>query len=121
MKSINLQEKFELVGEKWSPHQIAAVDNMQVLLARIEGDFVWHAHDEQDELFFVQKGELDMHFRDRVVRVKPGEIIVVPKGVEHCPRTVNGQEVQVLLFESQSTKHTGDVIDDRTKTHYPKI
>lgn len=121
MKSINLREKFERFEEKWSPHQIAKVDNMQVLLAKIQGDFVWHSHSEQDELFFIQKGQLDMHFRDRVVRLSPGEIIVVPKGVEHCPRTVDGQEVQVLLFESLNTKHTGEVQDPRTKTYYPEI
>ena len=121
MKSINLKEKFDLFSDKWSPQQIARVDNMQVLLAKIEGDFVWHSHTDQDELFFIQKGQLDMHFRDKVVRLEEGEIIVVPKGVEHCPRTVDGQEVQVLLFESLTTKHTGDVIDSRTKTHYPEI
>ncbi|MEZ4857534.1 MAG: cupin domain-containing protein [Flavobacteriaceae bacterium] len=121
MKSINVSQKFRKFSAHWSPHQIALVDDMQVLLAKIEGDFVWHKHEEEDELFFVQKGTLVMHFRDSVEMVKEGEIIVVPKGVEHCPKTYNGEEVHVLLFEKKTTKHTGTIISEKTKTTYPKI
>ena len=121
MKPINLNDKFKTFKEQWSPHQIATVDDMQVLLAKISGEFVWHKHDDEDELFFVQQGTLEMHFRERMELVKQGEVIVVPKGVEHCPKTQNGEEVHVLLFEKLSTKHTGDIIADKTKTHYPKI
>ncbi len=121
MKTINVTQKFNSFKEHWSPHQIAVVDDMQVLLAKLKDEFVWHQHEQEDELFFVQKGTLEMHFRDRVEMVNEGELIVVPKGVEHCPKTKDGQEVHVLLFEKLTTKHTGNVVDKKTKTSYPKI
>ena len=120
-KPINIKEKLSRFSDHWHPHQIAIVDDMQVLLAKISGEFVWHAHQDEDELFYVQKGTLKMHFRDRVETVNEGEIIVVPKGVEHCPKTIDNQEVQLLLFEKLSTKHTGEVSHEKTKTSYPKI
>ncbi|MGB5699938.1 cupin domain-containing protein [Muriicola sp.] len=121
MKAINLTQKHQLINKHWHPHQIARVDDMQVLLAKIQGEFVWHSHEEEDELFQVLKGTLYMQFRDRTVTVKEGELIVVPKGVEHCPATKNNEEVQLLLFEKSSTSHTGNIKDERTQTHYPKI
>ena len=121
MKTINLQEKQSLFTQHWHPQQIAVVDNMQVLLAKLKGEFVWHAHETEDELFQVLKGTLYMQFRDRTEVVKEGELIVVPKGVEHCPMTKNDEEVQVLLFEKLSTAHTGNVEHEMTQTHYPKI
>ena len=121
MKSINLKEKHAHFKDHWHPHQIAMVDNMQVLLAKIKGSFVWHSHENEDELFQVLKGTLHMQFRDRTEIVREGEIIVVPKGVEHCPTTKNGEEVHLLLFEKTTTAHTGKVTHEMTKTHYPKI
>ncbi|GHC43077.1 cupin domain-containing protein [Ulvibacter litoralis] len=121
MKTINLAQKFLSFSKHWHPHQIAVVDDMQVLLAKVKDEFVWHKHEEEDELFFVQKGTLEMHFRDRIEIVNPGELIVVPKGVEHCPKTRKGEEVQLLLFEKITTAHTGNVIDPKTQTNYPKI
>ncbi len=121
MKPINIEEKFTKFSKNWHPHQIATVDDMQVILAKLKGEFVWHAHEEEDELFQVVKGTLHMQFRDRTEVVNPGEIIVVPKGVEHNPTTLNGEEVHVLLFEKLSTAHTGDVQHEKTQTHYPKI
>ncbi|MEZ4874957.1 MAG: cupin domain-containing protein [Flavobacteriaceae bacterium] len=121
MKPLNVSQKLSKFSDHWSPHQIAIVDDMQVLLAKIKGEFVWHKHDDEDELFYVQKGTLEMHFRDGMELVKEGEIIVVPKGVEHCPKTQNGEEVHVLLFEKLTTKHTGTTISEKTKTSYPKI
>jgi len=94
---------------------------MQVLLAKVKDELVWHKHEDEDELFFVQKGTLEMHFRDKIEVVGEGEIIVVPKGVEHCPKTKNGEEVHLLLFEKLTTKHTGDVVNERTQNYYPKI
>jgi mannose-6-phosphate isomerase-like protein (cupin superfamily) len=94
---------------------------MQVLLVKVQGEFVWHSHEAEDELFMVLKGTLLMQFRDRTEKVTEGEIIVVPRGVEHCPATPEGEEVQVLLFEKQSIAHTGQVQDSRTLTQYPKI
>ncbi|WP_421804701.1 cupin domain-containing protein [Flagellimonas sp.] len=121
MKSINLKEKHAEFTKQWHPHQIAVVDDMQVLLAKLQGEFVWHAHENEDELFQVIKGTLYMQFRDRTEVVNEGEIIVVPKGVEHNPMTKNGEEVHVLLFEKMSTAHTGNVLHEKTQTHYPKI
>jgi len=121
MKPINLKEKHAAFTKQWHPHQIAVVDDMQVLLAKLQGEFVWHAHENEDELFQVIKGTLYMQYRDRTKVVKEGEIIVVPKGVEHNPMTKNGEEVHVLLFEKMSTAHTGKVQHEKTRTHYPKI
>ena len=94
---------------------------MQVLLAKLKGEFVWHSHENEDELFQVLKGTLYMQFRDRTEVVKEGELIVVPKGVEHCPMTKNNEEVHVLLFEKLTTAHTGKVSHEMTKTNYPRI
>jgi len=121
MKAINIQEKFTKFNSFWHPHQIAIVDDMQVILAKLKGDFVWHTHEHEDELFQVVKGTLYMQFRDRTEVVNEGEIIVVPKGVEHNPCTKNDEEVHVLLFEKLSTAHTGNVTHERTQTNYPKI
>ena len=116
MKTINIKEKYSKFDVQWHPHQIATVDDMQVILAKISGEFVWHSHKEEDELFYVQKGQLIMRFRENEnpqnewsETVNEGEIIVVPKGVEHCPTTHKGEEVHLLLFEKQSTAHTGDL------------
>jgi len=128
MKPINIQEKYSKFDKQWHPHQIATVDDMQVLLAKISGSFVWHSHKDEDELFYVQKGVLEMRFRESgnpenewSEIVHQGEIIVVPKGVEHCPTTKEGEEVHLLLFEKSSTAHTGEVSHKKTQTSYPKI
>ena len=128
MKPINIKDKLEVFNQHWQPHRIAKVDNMQVLLAKISGTFVWHSHKEEDELFYVQKGTLIMQFRDSQnpenawsETVQAGEIIVVPKGMEHCPTTFENEEVQLLLFEKLSTKHTGEVTSELTKNTYPDI
>jgi mannose-6-phosphate isomerase-like protein (cupin superfamily) len=128
MKTINIKEKFGKFNAQWHPHQIATVDDMQVILAKLSGEFVWHSHKDEDELFFVQKGRLEMCFRHKEQAekewsefVNEGEIIVVPKGVEHCPKTAEGEEVHVLLFEKLSTAHTGEVAHEKTQTEYPKI
>lgn len=121
MKAINITEKFTKFSKNWHPHQIAVVDDMQVILAKLKGEFVWHSHNNEDELFQVIKGTLYMQFRDRTEIVNAGEIIVVPKGVEHNPTTKNDEEVHVLLFEKLSTAHTGNVEHELTQTEYPKI
>jgi mannose-6-phosphate isomerase-like protein (cupin superfamily) len=121
VKAINIQQKFTKFSKNWLPHQIAIVDDMQVILAKLKGEFIWHSHDYEDELFQVVRGTLYMQFRDRTEVVKQGEMIIVPKGVEHNPCTKNNEEVHVLLFEKLSTAHTGNIIDKRTQTNYPKI
>lgn len=121
MKPINIKDKHALFSKQWHPHRIATVDDMQVILAKIKGEFVWHSHDEEDELFQVIKGTLYMQFRDRTEVVKEGELIVVPKGVEHNPSTKDGEEVHLMLFEKLNTAHTGNVKDEMTQTEYPEI
>ena len=107
--SINLMNKFSLFDEKWTPKIIGELNNQYVKLCKLEGEFVWHSHENEDELFMVFKGKLLMDFRDgRTVEVNEGEILIVPKGVEHKPYT-NGDVVFNLLFEPKTTKHTGDV------------
>ncbi len=121
MKAINIKEKFSKFEKQWHPHRIAKVDDNQVFLAKLSGDFIWHKHDDEDELFQVIKGTLHMKFRDKTVVVNQGEIIVVPKGVEHCPSTQNGEEVHVLIFEKLSVKHTGEIQSERTVSEYTEI
>lgn len=121
MKAIDLNKKLSTFKAHWSPHRIAKVDDMHVLLAKLKGPFVWHLHHGEDELFQVLKGTLLMEFRDRTETVGQGQIIVVPKGVEHRPTTKDEEEVHVLLFEKQVTKHTGQIQNERTREHYPDI
>ena len=121
MKAINCKEKLSAFDKQWHPHRIATVDDNQVYLAKISGDFVWHKHDNEDELFQVLKGTLYMKFREETVKVETGELIIVPKGVEHCPSTKDGEEVHLLLFEKQSTQHTGNVQSERTVDMYIDI
>tara|TARA_B100000242_G_scaffold113934_1_gene79511 strand:- start:1261 stop:1635 length:375 start_codon:yes stop_codon:yes gene_type:complete len=109
IESINLMNKFSLFDEKWTPKIIGELNNQYVKLCKLEGEFVWHSHENEDELFMVFKGKLLMDFRDgRTVEVNEGEILIVPKGVEHKPYT-DGDVVFNLLFEPKTTKHTGDV------------
>jgi len=116
IEPINIMNKFSLFEEKWTPKIIGELNNQYVKLCKLKDDFVWHSHDNEDELFMVFKGTLLIDFRgNKTVEVKEGEIIIVPKGVEHRPRT-NGDVVFNLLFEPKSTLHTGDVKDEMTVT-----
>ena len=119
MEVVNIDQKFSLFQDQWSPKIIAQCNGQDVKLAKIEGEFVWHDHKEEDELFFIVKGTLKIEFRDRLVTLRPGEMIVVPKGVEHKP--IAEEEVWVMLFEPQSTKHTGDVEHELTVETFEKI
>lgn len=113
MKTININQKFNLFSETWTPKIIGELNGQYVKLAKVKDEFVWHSHEHEDELFMIFKGTLYMDFRDRSEIIKEGEMIVVPKGVEHNPRT-NGEEVWVLLFEPKETAHTGKVDYERT-------
>ena len=109
VESINLMDKFSLFTKQWTPQIIGELNGQYVKICKLKDDFVWHAHENEDELFMVLKGTLLMDFRDgRTVKIKEGEILIVPKGVEHRPHT-NGEIVFNLLFEPKSTKHTGGV------------
>ena len=110
MHAISLNEKFGLFNEQWTPKIIAQLNGQDVKLAKIQGEFLWHAHDDQDELFHVIRGRMTMEFRDRNVAVGPGEIIVVPKGVEHRP--VTDEEVWILLFRDMHVGGFGRRVED---------
>jgi mannose-6-phosphate isomerase-like protein (cupin superfamily) len=114
MNTINLKEKYSKFDERWHPYIVAELNSNYVKLAKLKGEFIWHKHDDEDELFVVIEGTLMMEFRDKTVEVKPGEILVVPKGVEHRPWT--NDEVKVMLVEPKSTKHTGETIVAQTVT-----
>ena len=111
-EKVRLADKFALFTETWSPRIVGETNGQYVKLAKLDGEFVWHAHDDEDELFLVVSGHLDLHLRDRTISLDPGELFVVPKGVEHLPEASPGTEV--LLIEPKSTAHTGDVVDERT-------
>ena len=112
MEKVNLAQKLALFSEHWSPRIVADVNDCQVKLAKFQGEFVWHRHEREDELFLVLEGRFRMDFRDRQVWLERGELIVVPRGVEHRP--VAEQEVHVLLVEPRGTLNTGDVREART-------
>ena len=112
MEKINIRQKLAAFDEHWSPKIIGQVNDCHVKLAKLKGEFVWHAHENEDEMFLVIKGLLTMRFRDRDVDVAEGEIIIVPCGVEHLP--VAEDEVHVMLFEPKSTLNTGNTRSERT-------
>lgn len=106
MNKINLSDKFALFHDHWSPKILTELNDFHIKAVKFKGEFVWHKHDDTDELFWVIDGEFTMRFRDKDVHVKAGEFIVVPMGVEHMPIAEN--EVQVVLIEKQGTLNTGD-------------
>jgi len=112
MEKVNLEDKFSLFSEHWSPKIVAEVNDCLVKLVKLKGEFLWHKHDNEDELFLVLKGKLLIRFRDRDVWLEPGEFIAVPRGVEHLP--VAPEEVHVVLLEPKSTLNTGDLESERT-------
>ena len=112
IESINLSEKFSKFSKEWTPYIIGELNNQYVKLCKLKDNFVWHKHEQEDELFMAFKGTLYMDFRNQeTVEVKEGEILIVPKGIEHRPRT-NGEVVFNLLFEPMSTEHTGNIDSD---------
>jgi mannose-6-phosphate isomerase-like protein (cupin superfamily) len=112
METVNLEEKLSQFSEHWSPKIVGEVNDAYVKLVKFRGEFVWHHHDHEDEMFLVLKGRLRMRLRDRDLWVGPGEFVIVPRGVEHMP--VAEAEVHVLLFEPRSTLNTGNVVNERT-------
>jgi len=112
MRKVNLREALARFDTRWDPKIVGELNDQHVKLVKLEGEFVWHSHADEDELFLVLEGSLDMQFRDRVVTVEAGEFIIVPRGIEHRP--VAEREAHVLLFEPASTLNTGDVVSERT-------
>lgn len=115
MDVINIAEKFGRFQETWSPRIVGELNGQHVKLARLAGGFEWHRHEREDELFLVVEGRLELHLRDRVLELGPGEFTIVPRGVEHKPVAPEG--AQVLLFEPVATLNTGDRRSERTVDH----
>ena len=114
IKPINIMNKFSLFNELWTPKIIGELNNQYVKICKLKDDFVWHSHKNEDELFLVFKGTLVIDFRNqKTIEVKEGEMLIIPKGVEHRPHT-NGEIVFNLLFEPKTTLHTGNVESDMT-------
>src|SRR4051812_964693 len=119
MQKVNLAEKLAQFSESWKPKIVGELNGQQVKLVKFQGPFVWHHHDNEDEMFYVVKGRFRMEFRDRYVWLEQGEFLIVPRGVEHRP--VAEEEAHVLLFEPASTLNTGNVRDERTLERLERI
>ena len=117
MEKVNLAEQFERISEFWAHVTAGEVNGAQIRLVRVKGEFIWHHHEHEDEMFLVIEGRLCIQFRDREVFLDPGEFLIVPRGVEHRP--VAGQEARVMLVEPASTLNTGNVINERTRQPSP--
>ena len=113
MDKVNLAEKLALIHEHWRPKVVGELNGQEVKLVKFRGEVVWHHHEHEDELFLAIRGRFRVEFRDRVVELEPGELVIVPRGVEH--RTVADGEAEVLLFEPAATRNTGNIVD-RTLT-----
>lgn len=112
MDKVNIAQKFERFQEQWSPKIVGELNDSYLKLARLKGEFVWHHHENEDEMFLVVKGRLLIKFRDRDIWLDEGEFLIIPKGVEHLP--VAEEEVQVMLLEPKTTLNTGNVQNERT-------
>jgi mannose-6-phosphate isomerase-like protein (cupin superfamily) len=119
MEKVNVREKLALFSDHWNPRIVGEMNGQHVKLVKFQGEFVWHDHAAEDELFLVVRGSFRMDFRDRSVTLKEGEFIIVPRGVEHRP--VAGEEVEVMLFEPAQIKHTGDVASELTVHQFERI
>ena len=113
MDKVNLEKKFDLIRDHWNPRVAGELNGQQVKLVKFKGEFIWHKHDHEDELFLVVQGEFDMELRDKTITLHENEFIIIPRGVEHRP--VAREEVSVMLFEPASTLNTGDQRNERTK------
>jgi mannose-6-phosphate isomerase-like protein (cupin superfamily) len=119
IEKVNLRQKFSLLDEYWSPRIAGELNDSYVKLAKLKGEFVWHHHDQEDELFLVVTGHLTIKLRDGDIELDEGEFVVIPKGVEHLP--VAHEEVHVLLLEPKSTLNTGNVQNERTLTELKHV
>lgn len=119
MEKVNLAEKLARVSDYWSPKIVGELNDSYVKVVKLKGEFIWHHHENEDELFLVVKGTLRMRFRDREALVREGEFIVVPRGVEHMP--VAEEEVHIVLLEPKSTLNTGNVRNERTVAELERI
>ena len=119
VRKVNLAEKFAEFEEQWSPKIAGEVNESYVKPVKFRGDFVWHRHEDEDEMFLVVKGRFTMRFRDRDVVLEENEFLIVPKGMEHCPAAT--EEAHVVLFEPKTTLNTGNVRNERTRDVLDRI
>jgi mannose-6-phosphate isomerase-like protein (cupin superfamily) len=119
MEKVNLAEKLSLFTDYYNPRIVGELNNQHVKLVKLKGEFIWHKHDAEDELFLVIKGTLKMEFRDRKEEIHEGEFIIAPHGVEHKP--VADEEVHILLFEPATTLNTGDTVNELTRQNLEKL
>jgi mannose-6-phosphate isomerase-like protein (cupin superfamily) len=119
VRTINIEDKLSQFQETWSPKILGEVNDSYVKAVKLRGEFVWHHHDHEDEMFLVVKGVLRMKFRDREEVIRPGEFIIVPRGVEHLP--VADEETHVLLFEPKTTLNTGNITNERTVAELERL
>lgn len=119
MEKINLANKLSQFSEHYSPKVVGELNGQQVKLVKFKGPFVWHHHDNEDEMFYVVKGSFDMELRDKTVVVNKGEFIIIPKGVEHRPNAA--EEVEIMLFEPATTLNTGNILNERTIANLDRI
>lgn len=119
MEKINIAEKFSLFKDLWSPKIITELNGQHIKLAKVKGSFVWHNHENEDELFYIIKGRLTIEMHDQIITLNAGEMFVVPKGVEHNP--VAEEETWIMLFEPGATKHTGNVLHEMTVENCERI
>ncbi len=119
MDKVNIHQKLSLFTEYWSPKIVGELNGQQVKLVKFKGEFVWHKHDNEDELFYVVQGTFNMEYRNKTITINENEFLIVPKGIEHRP--VAEQEVAVMLFEPATTLNTGNAISDLTKHNLPTI
>lgn len=119
MDKVNLIQKFSLFNDHWSPKIVGDLNESYIKVAKLKGEFVWHHHEKEDEMFFVIKGKLIIRFKDRDLKIEEGELLIIPKGVEHLP--VAEEEVWVMLIEPKSTLNTGNIKDERTVENLERI
>jgi mannose-6-phosphate isomerase-like protein (cupin superfamily) len=119
MDKINISNKLSLFNDYWNPRIVAELNGQLVKLVKFKGEFIWHKHENEDEMFFVIKGTFEMEFRNRIVEINENEFLVVPKGVEHRP--LAKEEVSVMLFEPATTLNTGNTKGELTREHLERI
>jgi len=119
MEKVNLSEKLSRFSDYFNPRIVGELNGQQVKLVKFKGEFVWHHHDQEDELFYVVKGSFDMHLRDKIITVNAGEFLVMPHGIEHKP--VANEEVEIMLFEPAGTLNTGNIENELTRKNLQQL
>lgn len=119
MEKVNLADKLALFEDHWHPRIVGELNGQHVKVVKLQGTFDWHHHDQEDELFLVVSGQMDIEFRDRTVTLTKGEFLIVPRGVEHRP--VAAEECHIVLFEPAGTRNTGNTISERTRVILDRI